>query len=248
MTVQRIWLVGASEGIGAELARILARQGARLALSARSESMLQTLAAELGADRHLVLPLDVTNMNSIRAAWLDLKTAWDGVDTLIYNAGVYEPMGAKALDIAQAERMVEVNFGGALRVLSLILDGFVQRNAGHIVLVGSLAGYRGLPKAIGYGASKAALIHLAENLRVDLADTNIKVQLVSPGFVRTRLTNKNDFAMPFLLEPDDAARRIVAGMATNRFEIHFPWPLALAFKALRLLPAWLYFRVAHKFL
>jgi short-subunit dehydrogenase len=134
-----------------------------------------------------------------------------------------------------------VNITGAFRALACVLPGFVARNSGHIVLVGSIAGYRGLPNAMGYGASKAAINHLAVNLKLDLAGTGIKVQRVCPGFVKTRLTDKNDFPMPFLMSAEAAADCIAGGMKKNRFEINFPWQMAVIFKLLNLLPDSLYF-------
>ncbi len=171
---------------------------------------------------------------------------WGLPDIVIYNAGTYEPMGAKAFNIHQAEIMVDVNFRGSLRILSYILPAFFARGSGHIVLVGSVAGYSGLPNAIGYGASKAALIHLAENLHADLQQTTIKVQLVNPGFVKTRLTEKNTFAMPFIITPETAAQRIVLGMSSTRFEIAFPMRFVWILKFLRLLPYSIYFWLLKK--
>lgn len=241
---RRVWLIGASDGIGAALARRLAAEGDVLALSARNGKKMQALLSELPGTGHLVLPLDVCDRPSITAAWKSIGESWaqyGGIDLFIYNAGAYDPMGAKDFDLATVETIVEVNITGAFRALALILPSFVERNCGHIVLVGSIAGYHGLPNAMGYGASKAAINHLAENLKLDLADTRIKVQLVSPGFVRTRLTDKNEFPMPFLISADQAANSIVKGLRKNRFEIVFPWQMAAIFKFLGLLPQRLYF-------
>jgi short-subunit dehydrogenase len=241
---RRVWLIGASDGIGAALARHLASEGDTLALSARNGEKMQALSSELPGTRHLVLPLDVCDPPSIAAAWKSIDESWaqfGGIDLFIYNAGAYEPMSAKDFNLAKVEAILEVNITGAFRALAIILPSFVERNRGHIVLVGSIAGYHGLPNAIGYGASKAAINHLAENLKLDLADTAIKVQLVSPGFVRTRLTDKNEFPMPFLISADQAADCIAKGLRKNRFEIVFPWQMAFIFKFLGLLPQRLYF-------
>jgi len=216
---KRIWLVGASTGIGEALAIRLAEAGAQLILSARSETKIKTLAAHLrsspSTSQHQAVPIDVTDIQSVQAAWTTITAAGEGIDIFIYNAGTYEPMSAQQFDLAQAESMVDVNFRGALRVLSCVLPAFISQNKGHIVLVGSVAAYSGLPNAIGYGASKAALLHLAQNLRVDLANLSIKVQVVSPGFVKTRLTEKNKFPMPFILTPERAADRITRGLANS---------------------------------
>lgn len=243
---KKIWLVGASEGIGEALARTLAQQGAQLALSARSEDKLRTLAGELSGSGHIALPLDATKPDTMEAAWQSLTAQWQKPDMVIYNAGAYDPMGAAEFDLARTQRMMSVNFDGALHMLSHVLPAFVQAGSGHIVLVGSVAGYTGLPKAIGYGASKAALIHLAENMRVDLADKGIKVQVVNPGFVKTRLTDKNEFPMPFIIDAESAAKRIASGLASNCFEIHFPKRLSCGLKFLHLLPYRAYFWLLDK--
>ncbi len=240
---RHIWLLGASEGIGHAVAQLLAQQGAILALSARQHDKLELLAASLAGSGHLVLPLDVQNAASVVAAYQSLRKAWGMPAMVIYNAGYYEPMTTQKFELALVEKMLDINVGGAVRVLAQILPDFIAANAGHIVLVGSIAAYRGLPGAIGYGASKAALLHLAENMAVDLQHTNIKVQIISPGFVKTRLTAKNDFAMPQIIEADQAARHIVAGLQSNQFEIAFPWGLSTLLKMLRWLPARIYFRL-----
>jgi short-subunit dehydrogenase len=245
---RRVWLIGASDGIGAALARRLAGEGDILALSARNGEKMQALCAELPGSEHLVLPLDVCDPPSILAAWQSIQEKWalsGGIDLFIYNAGAYEPMGAKAFDLATVEAIVEVNITGAFRALAAILPAFVARNRGHIVLVGSIAGYRGLPNAMGYGASKAAINHLAENLKLDLADMDIKVQRVTPGFVKTQLTDKNDFPMPFLISAEQAADYIAKSLLKNCFEIAFPWPMVAMFKLLGLLPQRLYFALVR---
>ncbi len=243
---KKIWLVGASEGIGESVARMLAAQGAQICVSARSAEKLQALVASLPGAGHVALPMDVTKPENVKAAWQDLSSRWSVIDTVVYNAGAYDPLSVRDFDLEKTERMLDVNFRGALRILDCIIPGMVKRKAGHIVLVASVAGYRGLPKALGYGASKAALLHLAENAKIDLADSGIKVQVVSPGFVKTRLTDKNDFNMPFIISADQAAKAMVAGMAGNGFDIHFPKRFTYIMKTLRLLPYRLYFAIADK--
>ena len=243
---KNVWLIGASDGIGASLARRLAKDGCTIALSARNAERLEHLSSELVGTGHLVVPLDVQKPTTIIAAWNTIRKSWaeiGGANVFIYNAGAYHPMSAETFALDSIESMIEVNLTGAFRALACILPEFLERNMGHIVLVGSLAGYRGLPNAIGYGASKAALNHLAENLKLDLGETGIKVQLVSPGFVRTRLTDKNDFPMPFLMAPETAADHIADGLRKDRFEIRFPWQMALIFDILYLLPRRVYFAV-----
>jgi len=237
---KKIWLVGASEGIGAALASQLAAKGATLLLSARSKDKIEALAATLPGGNHAALALDVTALATIQEAWGHISNM-GGIDIVIYNAGAYDPMSAREFNLEKTEGMLDVNFRGALRVLDCALPAFITRQSGHVVLVASVAAYSGLPNAIGYGASKAALLHLGENLRLDLDKSNIKVQVVSPGFVKTRLTEKNTFSMPFMVSPELAAERIVRGMATRDFEIHFPKRFTYILKFLRILPYRLYF-------
>lgn len=219
------WLVGASAGIGAELARELDRRGARLILSARSEAGLTEVASSLSVPPRVV-PLDVTDADAVALA----ASSVHGVDGVIYMAGDYSPMSAQDWDARRAARISEVNYMGALNVLGEMVPGFVARGRGHVVLIGSLAGLAGLPGAISYGASKAGLMHLAQNLSVDLKGTGVRVQQVLPGFVDTRLTKKNDFRMPFIETPEKAARRIAAHMERKRFSLSFPWAFSWYFK------------------
>jgi short-subunit dehydrogenase len=232
------WLIGASEGLGRALAAELDAKGARLVLSARSAERLEELAKELRGD-HRVVACDVTDSASVAAAWGEVGE----VDGVVYLAGLYDPMAAQDWVADKVEVIADVNFMGAVRVLGHVVPAFVRRGAGHIALVGSLAGYRGLPGAIGYGASKAGLMHLAENLQADLWRTAIRVQLLNPGFIRTRLTEKNEFAMPFLMEPEEAARIMRESMEGRAFKRDFPWGFSLVFRLSRLLPLWLYDRV-----
>lgn len=230
----RWWIVGASEGLGRALAQRLDADGAALVLSARSAERLEALAGELS--NAAVLPLDVTDTGSVAKA-ADVLGEIDGI---IYSVGFYEPMSATDWDTDAAVAMVEANFTGALRVLGAVLPGMIKRGAGRVVLVGSLAGFRGLPGSIGYGASKAALMHLAENLRVDLRGTGIEVQVVNPGFIDTRLTKKNDFKMPFLMTPEAAADRVAQAIASKQFSTSFPTAFSLVFRIGRFLPIGLF--------
>lgn len=243
---KRVWLIGASEGIGAALAGALAAKGATLILSARQAEKLGALAATLAGSGHRSVPLDVTSSDRITEAWDVVKPL--APELVIYNAGAYDPLNAKEFDLQKIEHMVDVNFIGALRVISHVLPMFLAQRQGHLALVGSVAAYRGLPNAIGYGASKAALLHLGENLRTDLEDTGIKVQVISPGFVKTRLTAKNDFPMPFIISPEQAADYIVRGLESPRFEIDFPKRFSLFLKFLRMLPHATYFWVVRTLL
>ncbi|MDF0601115.1 SDR family NAD(P)-dependent oxidoreductase [Psychromarinibacter sp. C21-152] len=224
------WIVGASEGLGRSLAQGMDAAGASLILSARSEDRLSKLAAELTDAR--IVPMDVTDPNSVDAAF-DQELPFDGI---LFSAGFYEPMPATAWDARAARTMGQVNFVGCLNVMGRAVPALLDRGRGRIVLVGSLSGFRGLPGAIGYGASKAGVMHLAENLRADLKGTGVEVQRVNPGFIRTRLTEKNDFRMPQLMEPEDAAEVVLTAIRKGRFSTSFPAPFAWLFTAGQHLP------------
>ncbi|MEQ9126082.1 MAG: SDR family NAD(P)-dependent oxidoreductase [Alphaproteobacteria bacterium] len=225
------WLVGSSEGLGRALAQELAGAGARLCLSARDRGRLEDLAAGLPGDA-VVAPLDARDRASVEAAFAALPP----LDGVIYCAGAYEPVSAEDWDAAAVETMFDVNLTGAARVLGAALPALVRQGRGHVVLIGSLAGLTGLPRSIGYGASKAGLICLAECMRADLPPDRFKVQVVNPGFVETRLTAKNDFKMPFLMSAEAAARRARKLMERRGFRGYFPWRFSLFFRLARLLP------------
>ena len=215
---QRVWVIGASSGIGEALARQLASAGARLALSARREEALWKLAHE--QDR--VFPLDVSDANAVADAHQAIVTEWGGIDLVIYCAGVYTPMRSWELDLDKALESMQINLAGVFNMLQPVIPEFLSRQSGCLCLVASVAGYTGLPKALAYGPFKAAMINLAQILYTDLAPKGIGVYLVNPGFVATRLTEQNDFTMPALIETETAAEAILAGFARGEFEIHFP--------------------------
>ena len=240
-STKRYWIIGASAGIGKAVSEQLSRQGACVILSARSEDDLNELAATLPGKQEVV-PMDIADAKSVAKA---AETVGD-VDGIVFLAGLYWPMTTQEWDAEKAVQMADVNFTGCVRVLGHVVPKMVARNEGHIVLTGSLAGFRGLPGAIGYGASKAAVMSLAESMRVDLADTGVEVQLVNPGFVKTRLTEKNDFKMPFIMEPEQAAREIVEHMHDDSFAKSFPRGFASMFKAGRALPGWAWQRMARR--
>ena len=233
---KRYWLIGASEGLGASLARHMAKDGAQLVLSARSPEKLRDLADTLGAQ---ALPMDVSDAVSVSRA---AETVGE-IDGVVYLAGAYWPMRAQAWQVDQSVAMAEVNFTGALRVLGHVVPPMAARGHGHVVLTGSLSGFVGLPGAIGYAASKAAVMSLAETLDLDLRNTGVDVQLVNPGFIRTRLTDKNTFAMRQIMEPADAAQRMLNHMKTRRFALSYPAPFAWVFRLARFLPHGLYLRL-----
>ena len=239
-----VWLVGASSGIGRATAHALYAHGAKVIVSARSQSALDTFALEHpGAT---VLAMDAANASQVEMTAQTIF-ATGSVDLVLYCAGYYKEMRATQFDLATMLRHNDVNYVGALYVLAAVLPHFLARKAGHISLVSSVAGYRGLPQSLAYGPTKAALINLAETLHVDLQDSHISVSLICPGFVETPLTAQNKFAMPGLIKPEQAADEILRGWAKGEFEIHFPKRFTRLMKVLALLPPLLYFPVIRKF-
>jgi NADP-dependent 3-hydroxy acid dehydrogenase YdfG len=233
---RRYWLVGASEGLGAALAQAMAQRGARLVLSSRRADALEAVARPLGAE---VVAMDVADPASVAAAAAQVGT----VDGLVWLAAVYWPMRAQDWDAEKVVAMCDINLTGCARVLGAVLPGMIARNDGHVVLTGSLSGFRGLPGAVAYGASKAGVMSLAETLRADLAHTGVRIQLANPGFIRTRLTAMNDFAMPQLMEPAQAADQIIRLMESGRFSRSFPTPFQWLLRGSAFLPEWLYYKL-----
>ncbi len=237
-TSKRYWLVGASDGLGAAVAQKLSRAGAEVILSARSEDKLAALVADLpGKASYQVL--DVSDNDSVKAA----AEAVGEVDGVVYLAGVYWPFSAREWDADQANAMADINFTGLMRVMGQVVPGMVARDRGHIVITSSLTGFRGLPGSIGYTASKAATMSLAECMYADLRKTGVDVQVINPGFIKTQLTDKNDFTMPFIMEPEQAAQEVFEHMSTDNFKKSFPWLFSLVFRGSQFLPDWLYFRI-----
>lgn len=232
------WLVGASEGLGRALAQKLSKAGVELVLSARSEGSLQALADSLPGPARVVT-CDVSDRASVVAA----AEQAGAVDGLVFLAGVYWPFPAQEWNAEQVEAMFDVNLTGAARVLGQVVPAMVARGTGHVVITGSLSGYRGLPGAIGYASSKAGLMHLAESMHCDLRGTGVNVQLAVPGFIRTRLTEKNNFSMPFIMEPEAAAEEMMILMRSEKFQRAFPKLFSLVFRGGNFLPDWAYYRI-----
>lgn len=235
---KKYWLVGASEGLGEALAQKMSAAGVHLILSARSEDKLQKLADSLPGRAEVVL-VDVSDSESVKAA----AEAVGDIDGVVQLAGVYWPFGADDWDADQATAMADINFTGAMRLMGAIVPKFVERGTGHIVLTGSLSGFRGLPNAAAYTSSKAGVMTLAESLYADLWRTDIKVQLVNPGFIKTRLTEKNTFNMPFIMQPEQAAQEFFEHMNTEAFKRSFPTVFSWVFRGSQFLPDWLYYRL-----
>lgn len=238
---RRIWIIGASDGIGASIARALAGHGAHLILSARDEKALAALASDCGGSQ--VLPLDLARPETLAEAVKAISRKEDRLDAIICTAALYDPSRVADIDPMQAEAMVRVNILGMIEVARLCPP--LLRDAGQLVLFGSVAGYIGLPKGQPYSATKAAVNNLAETLAVELAP-RVDVRLVCPGFVQTRLTARNNFAMPAIVTPDQAAEAVLRGMQRRGFEIHFPRRFTWIMKLVRALPYSLSLRLARR--
>jgi len=238
------WIVGASTGIGRATAAALHRRGARVAVSARNADALEQLARECPG--MIVLPLDVTDRAAVGAAYLQLTVGHGVPDLAFACAGHYLPQRATAFSLDEMKRHLDINYIGPLNLLDVLLPDMLANGRGHLSLMGSVAAYRGLPQALAYGPTKAALNNLADVLYLDLHGLGIGVSIVNPGFVETTLTAQNDFHMPALMSADDAAQAIVDGWSAGRFEIHFPRRFTWGMKALQNVPHGLYFAAVRR--
>lgn len=236
---QSVWLVGASSGIGLATAQALHRQGARVAVSSRNAAALQDFVDQQPGS--LALPLDVSDVQALHAAAQRVVEAQGRIDLVMYCAGHYQPMRATGFELSEMLRHQQVNYVGALNLLDAVLPLMTPLRHGHISLMASVAGYRALPMSLAYGPTKAALIHLAEGLYLDLHGLGIGVSVINPGFVDTELTARNQFRMPALISPETAARNILDGWERGRYEMHFPRRFTFWMRLLRHLPQTLYF-------
>jgi len=243
-----VWITGASQGIGEAVALIMAQQGITVAASARSAERLQMLArqSENLPGRIIPYPLDVTDPAAVKATVSRIEQDVGPIDQAILNAGTFIEWPAEQFTSDNVRVQVELNLMGVCHCLEPLIAVMKDRGRGTIAINASLAGYRGLPRAAGYGASKAALINMAESLHTELTALGIHIKLINPGFVQTPLTSKNRFPMPFLMAVEPAAQRIVNGMNSNPFEIRFPWMFAAFMGCLRHLPYSLYFWLVRK--
>jgi NAD(P)-dependent dehydrogenase (short-subunit alcohol dehydrogenase family) len=242
-----IWVIGASTGIGEACARTLLARGARVAVSARGRAALEQVASGAADGRALVLPMDITRPAEIAGAFASLRAQWGVPDLVLIVAGTFRPMRAWEINAEDARLMVETNLYGVLNVLQSVVPEMVAAQRGGIVLVASVAGFRGLPMSLVYGPTKSALITLAETLYLDLKPRGLNVYLVCPGFVKTPLTDRNTFPMPALISAEEAAEQTVRGLEQGRFEIHYPKRFTYVMKLLEMLPYPLYFRAVRRF-
>ena len=245
---RRVWLVGASSGIGLACAKALNAAGANVIVSAREVGALTEWAETCNKEGLPVelMALDVTD--ALQVKYVARQVATGGpLDFVLYCAGHYRAQRATEFDLKDMLRHQDVNYNGILRVLDAVLPMFLQQGCGHISLVSSVAGWRGLPNGLAYGPTKAAMTHLAETLYMDLQDKGIGVSVINPGFVATPLTAQNNFQMPALISPDEAAKAMLAGWSEGLFDIHFPKRFTAWLKLLRLLPYRVYFALVRRF-
>jgi NAD(P)-dependent dehydrogenase (short-subunit alcohol dehydrogenase family) len=242
---QTAWITGAGTGIGRSLALDLAREGVKVAASARTERNLSLLAAHhVAVDFY---PLDVTDRAEVAKAVDEIESALGPIDLAILNAGTWRPLSAQKFDAGAVREALETNYMGAVHCLEALLPRMIERGRGHIAIMASVAGYRGMPRAGGYAPTKAALINLAESLYADVSRFGIKVSIINPGFVDTPMTRGSETPMPFLVSAEDASVRILQGLRKGKFEIAFPWPLVWPLKFARILPYRLYFWTLRRF-
>lgn len=239
---QHVWIVGASQGMGLELARLMAAEGWHVTLSGRTPESLDAAAQSCGGD---AVAFDATDQAATLGAAAQVFHD-NPPDLVVMNVGDYRPMSAQQFDVELFESLNRTNYLAAVYLLDAVLPHMRLTGGGQILLNASAAGYRGLPNAAPYSAPKAALIHLAEALTPELARSGIRLRMINPGFVRSRLTEKNTFPMPLLMEPGQAARRILRGIRSGGFEISFPRRLTWTLKLLRCLPYRLYFAIVDR--
>ena len=245
--MESVWITGGGTGIGRELALAYARRGAQVWISGRRADVLAEVVSEAEALSGSVasVVLDVTDQQACAEAWRQVSEHAGAVDRIILNAGDHREMPAAEFNQETVEHLMNVNFYGVTRLIEQVLPD-LRQHGGQLAVVASLAGYRGLPLAAAYGASKAALINLTEALRVELEGGPVDLRLINPGFVRTPLTDRNQFEMPSLIDPDEAAQRIIKGLDGNAFEIRFPTVFAGTLRALSMLPYKLYFALVKR--
>ena len=245
MIKKTIWITGGSTGIGKALAIKFANEGWNVAISARRENLLEEISNEY--ENITSFPLDVTKKENCKEVFNQIKNKFESIDICFFSTGTWDPKKEKDIDVEQIENVFKVNFFGTLNSIKAVEEYFKNKKSGTITIVSSIAGYRGLPNSTGYGPSKSALNNLAESLYFDFGRSNVRVCLVSPGFIKTPMTDKNDFNMPFLKTPEYAAEKIYNGLVNkNSFEIHFPKSLTMILKILGFLPNKIYFGLIGK--
>ena len=241
---KKIWITGASSGIGKALAEKFAVEGWKVAASARRKEILDKMSEH---ENIFSYPLDVTNQDQIKTSFEKIIEDFKGLDLCVFSSGTYDPKLEQEINIKQNKFVMETNFFGVLYCINAVENYFKNKRDGHISIVSSIAAYRGLPNSSGYGPSKAALTNLTESLYFDFKKYNVRISLVSPGFIKTPLTDKNEFPMPFIKSPEFAAEKMFKGLTKSKaFEIHFPKALTILLKIFRVLPYKIYLFLIDK--
>ena len=241
---KKIWITGASSGIGKAVAEKFAAEGWKVAVSARRKELLQDMAKDQNISS---FPLDVTDRSQINSVFQNILKEFGNIDVCLFSSGTYEPKDEQNIDPDKIKNVINVNFLGVIDCVKAVEEYFKNKKTGHISIVSSIAGYRGLPNSSGYGPSKAALTNFCESIYFDFKKFGVRVSVISPGFIKTPLTDKNEFPMPFLKTPEYAAEKIFDGLIkSSSFEIHFPKGLTLTLKFLRILPYRLYLFLVDK--
>ena len=240
-----IWITGASSGIGKALAIKFAKEGWKVAISARRENLLNEIAKTY--NDIFPYPLDVTDSKKCELVFNSIKERFKNVDISVFSTGIHDPKSEKSLDLNKVRQIMEVNFFGTVNTINAVYKYYKERKSGQISIVSSVAGYRGLPAGGAYCASKSALTSFTESLNFDMKRKNVRVSLISPGFIKTPMTDQNDFPMPMIKTPEFAAEEIYNGLVKkNAFEIHFPKSFTFIMKILQILPNWAYFKLVEK--
>ena len=243
--MKNIWITGASSGIGKALAIKFANEGWQVAASARRESLLKELSNQYTNIQSF--PLDVTDSDKCKSVFKDIVEKFENIEICVFGTGIHDPKSEKKFNLEKIKKIMEVNFFGTMNSINSVYDYFGQRKVGQISIISSVAGYRGLPAAGAYCASKSALTSFTESLHFEMKRKNVRVSLISPGFIKTPMTDQNDFPMPMIKSPEFAADQIYNGLIKKSgFEIHFPKVFTFFMKFLRILPSSIYFRFLEK--
>ncbi len=243
--MKNIWITGASSGIGKALAIKFANEGWQVAASARRENLLKELSNQYTNIQSF--PLDVTDSDKCKSVFKDIVEKFENIEICVFGTGIHDPQSEKKFNLEKIKKIMEVNFFGTMNSINSVYDYFAQKKVGQISIISSVAGYRGLPAAGAYCASKSALTSFAESLHFEMKKKNVRVSLISPGFIKTPMTDQNDFPMPMIKSPEFAAEQMFKGLTKSKgFEIHFPKSFTTIMKVLKVIPNGLYFKILEK--
>ena len=242
---KKIWITGASSGIGRSLAIKFANEGWKVAASARRENLLNELSNKYPNIESF--PLDVTDINKCNSVFKEIIEKFENIEICVFGTGIHDPESEKEFNLDKIKKIMEVNFFGVMNSINSVYSYYNEKKSGQISIISSVAGYRGLPAAGAYCASKSALTSFTESLHFEMKRKNVRVTLISPGFIKTPMTDQNDFPMPMIKSPEFAAEQIYLGLIKKKgFEIHFPKAFTFIMKILRILPNNIYFKIVEK--